>query len=98
MNRATPAGSDELYQLVKSNWNAVLDNLLAQNRIAWLAYFDARLVSVTDGTLTVNFADSEKFIGGHDFVSARKPEHTAALQRAILEETTLELDIVEEDN
>ena len=96
MNQATSSGSDERYSLLKSQWNAVLDNLLAQNRIAWLAYFDARLVKVTEDTLTLSFSDSEKFVGGHDFLAARNPDHKVALLRAILEETSLELDIAEE--
>ena len=107
MNQATfsgfsgppePSGSDERYSLLKGHWNAILDNLLDQNRIAWLAYFDARLVEVTGDTLTLSFTDSEKFVGGHDFLAARNPEHKAALIRAILEETSLEIDIAEEQS
>ena len=107
MNQATPSGSDERqvnqvdqadqeeFALLKGSWNAVLDNLLAQNRIAWLAYFDARLVSIEGETLVLSFADSDKFVGGHDFLAARNPDHKAALLRAIAEETSLELDVTE---
>ena len=98
MNQATPTGSDELLAHLKSNWNSVLDNLLAKNRIAWLAYFDARLASISNSTLTLNFSDSEKFVGGHDFLAARNPEHKRALQQAIHEELALELEIIEEQS
>jgi hypothetical protein len=31
---------------IKGQWNHVLDYLLDHDRIAWLAFFDARLVSL----------------------------------------------------
>jgi hypothetical protein len=30
---------------LKNRWNEVLDLLLLEDRIAWIAFFDARLVS-----------------------------------------------------
>ena len=47
------------------------------------------------GVLEVNFADSEKFSGDHNFKSARKPEQTAKLISAILKVTGKELEVVE---
>ena len=81
---------------LKGSWNAVLDHLLQENRIAWLAYFDARLAALENGVLTLSFTDSEKFVGGHDFKQARNPEHRAALQRAIAAVTSINCEIHEE--
>mgnify|MGYP003340275288 FL=1 len=80
---------------LKNNWNAVLDDLLAVDRVAWLAYFDARLVSLENSQLTLNFADSEKFSGDHNYKSIRKPEHTAKLVASIKKITGADLEVVE---
>jgi hypothetical protein len=80
---------------LKAQWNAVLDNLLDTDRIAWLAYFDARLESLKDGKLKVNFSDSEKFGGDHNYKSIRKPEHTAKLVSSIKKITGVDLEVVE---
>jgi hypothetical protein len=61
----------------------VLDQLLEQDRIAWLAFFDARLVAYEDDQLTLDFADSQKFANPHDFKKVRNPSHTQALIEAI---------------
>lgn len=84
----------ELTQL-RSQWNAVLDDLLATDRVAWLAYFDARLVSLDGTILTVSFADSEKFGGDHNYKSIRKPEHTAKLVASIKKITGQEIGVAE---
>ena len=84
----------DLAQL-KNNWNAVLDDLLSVDRVAWLAYFDARLVSLENSQLTLNFADSEKFSGDHNYKSIRKPEHTAKLVASIKKITGSDLEVVE---
>ena len=55
----------ELLEL-KGRWNEVLDELEATDRIAWLAFFDARLADLTDGVLTLDFSDATKFQDGHD--------------------------------
>ena len=86
--------SEELAQL-KSEWNAVLDQLLELNRIAWLAFFDARLVSLENSVLTLAWQDSEKFGGQHDFQAVRRPEHIAQLNECITAVTGLNLEIVE---
>lgn len=80
---------------LKNNWNAVLDDLLSVDRVAWLAYFDARLVSLENSQLTLNFADSEKFSGDHNYKSIRKPEHTAKLVASIKKITGADLEVVE---
>ena len=68
---------------IKAGWNEVLDLLLMEDRITWLAFFDARLVSYENQQLTLDFADSQKFAGPHDFKATRNPDHTARLVSAI---------------
>ena len=68
---------------IKSRWNEVLDLLLEKDRITWLAFFDARLVSYENNCLTLDFSDSQKFSGPHDFKAARNPDHTKKLIAAI---------------
>ena len=80
---------------LKNSWNAVLDDLLSVDRVAWLAYFDARLVSLENSQLTLNFADSEKFSGDHNYKSIRKPEHTAKLVASIKKITGADLEVVQ---
>jgi hypothetical protein len=55
----------ELTEL-KGRWNEVLDELESTDRIAWLAFFDARLADLTDSVLTLDFSDATKFQDGHD--------------------------------
>jgi hypothetical protein len=68
---------------IKARWNEVLDLLLEKDRITWLAYFDARLVSYQNNELILDFADSQKFANSHDFKKTRNPSHTQALNEAI---------------
>jgi hypothetical protein len=55
----------ELLEL-KGRWNEVLDELEATDRIAWLAFFDARLANLENDILTLDFSDATKFQDGHD--------------------------------
>jgi hypothetical protein len=68
---------------IKSSWNEVLDLLLDQNRVAWIAFFDARLVSFENNELTLDFSDSQKFANPHDFKKTRNSDHTQSLISAI---------------
>ena len=68
---------------IKEQWNSVLDLLLEKDRIAWLAFFDARLVSFENNQLTLDFSDSQKFANPHDFKQSRNPDHTQSLTNAI---------------
>jgi hypothetical protein len=68
---------------IKNRWNEVLDLLLEMDRVAWLSYFDARLVSFENNQLTLDFADSQKFANPHDFKKTRNPSHTKSLIAAI---------------
>jgi len=71
--------------LLKARWNEVLDLLIAEDRVLWLAFFDARLVSFDGHVLILDFVDAQKFSGDHDFGSVRKVEHVVKLQHAIHE-------------
>ena len=82
-------------ETLKASWNQVLDAILEVDRVAWLLWFDARLVKLEGNILEVSFADSEKFSGDHNFKSARKPEQTAKLASAILEVTGRKLEVIE---
>jgi hypothetical protein len=68
---------------LKARWNEVLDLLLLEDRIAWIAFFDARLVSYENKQLTLDFSDSQKFSSPHDFKAARNPDHTRKLIASI---------------
>lgn len=76
----------DLYEL-KSKWTEILDRLERRNRIAWLAYFDARLSALHEGVLRLDFRDAAKLAGGHDLRMARKPEHRDILEEIIKEVT-----------
>ncbi|MCX6454016.1 MAG: hypothetical protein NTV53_03490 [Actinobacteria bacterium] len=82
-------------ETLKSSWNQVLDAILEVDRVAWLLWFDARLVKLEGDVLEVSFADSEKFSGDHNFKSARKPEQTAKLVSAILKVTGQKVEVIE---
>lgn len=69
---------------IKAAWNQILDRVESGNRIAWLAYFDARLVSLDGSVLTLDFSDPAKLAGSHDFVKSRNPAHRIELEQAIL--------------
>jgi hypothetical protein len=68
---------------IKNRWNEVLDLLLEIDRVTWLSFFDARLVSFENNQLTLDFADSQKFANPHDFKKTRNPSHTKSLIEAI---------------
>lgn len=68
---------------VKSRWNDVLDALESIDRVAWLAYFDGRLVSFKDGVLTLDFSDPNKFSSGHDYSKVRHERFRPALERVL---------------
>ncbi len=80
---------------IKSKWNDVLDLLESRDRIAWIAYFDARLALLEDGVLTLHFVDAEKLSGAHDYKATRNDRIRGALEEAIKEVTGLSLKIVE---
>jgi len=80
---------------IRLRWNDVLDTLESHNRIAWIAYFDARLTSYIDGVLTLDFSDSRKFATSHEY-SETRPNLKAALIRSIEETLEVTMEIKEQ--
>jgi len=70
---------------IKARWNEVLDLVEWENRVAWLAFFDARLVSFDNNQLRLSFVDAEKLSGVHDFAAVRKESHRKVLKQACVE-------------
>ncbi len=80
---------------IRSRWNDVLDNLESHNRVAWIAYFDARLISFQDGVITLDFSDSRKFATSHEY-SETRPNLKAALIASIDQVLGLTVEIREQ--
>lgn len=70
---------------IKARWNDVLDLLEARDRIAWLVFFDARLVSFSAEELKLDFSDPNKFSGAHDYGSEKREKFRPALEEVLLE-------------
>jgi hypothetical protein len=83
----------ELIEL-KGHWNEVLDELEATDRIAWLAFFDARLADLSDGVLTLDFSDATKFQDGHDLKKTLPESSHSSLISAIKKVTGSEFTLV----
>ena len=64
----TPLTLDELRQ----KWNEVLDLVEREDRITWMSFFDARLASFDGKVLTLDYSDSGKFGGSHQFPETRE--------------------------
>ena len=80
---------------IRNRWNDVLDVLESHNRVAWIAYFDARLISFQDGTITLDFSDSRKFATSHEY-SETRPNLKAALIASIDQVLGLKVEIREQ--
>jgi len=80
---------------IRAQWNQILDALESENRVAWIAYFDARLSSYDNGVLTLDFSDSRKFATSHEY-SETRPNLKSALIRAIKSTIGLDVEIVEQ--
>lgn len=80
---------------IRSRWNDVLDVLESRNRVAWIAYFDARLISFQDGVITLDFSDSRKFATSHEY-SETRPNLKAALIASIDQVLGLKVEIREQ--
>jgi hypothetical protein len=77
---------------LRSRWNEVLDILEKNDRIIWMAFFDARLASLEESVLTLDYSDSAKFGGAHGYSSTRVKQQEI-LQEAIREIFNVELEI-----
>jgi len=79
---------------IRAQWNQVLDALESENRVAWIAYFDARLGAYENGILTLDFSDSRKFATSHEY-SETRPNLKSALIAAIKSTIGLDVEIIE---
>ena len=70
---------------IKARWNDVLDLLESKDRIAWLVFFDARLVSYDSETLQLDFSDPIKFSGAHDYGSVKREKFRPVLEEVLKE-------------
>ena len=80
---------------IRAQWNQVLDELESTNRIAWIAYFDARWSSFNDGVLTLDFSDSRKFATSHEY-SETRPNLKSALVQALNATIGIDVEIIEQ--
>jgi len=80
---------------IRAQWNQVLDALESENRVAWIAYFDARLSSFENGVLTLDFSDSRKFATSNEY-SETRPNLKSALQVAIKSTIGIDVEIIEQ--
>lgn len=85
--------TSELSEL-RSRWNDVLDYVEREDRVVWLAFFDARLASLDEGVLTLDFSDSRKFGAAHEYSESRE-RHKKILIQAISHVANLDVTIAE---
>ena len=80
--------------VIRDNWNDILDSLERKDRVIWMAFFDARLAELNGNTLVLDFSDSRKFGTVHEYSESRA-RHTQVLRECIHEQLGVELEIVE---
>jgi hypothetical protein len=79
---------------LRSRWNDVLDYVEKEDRVVWLAFFDARLASLEGNVLTLDFSDSRKFGAAHEYSESRE-RHKKILVNAIAHVANLDVTIAE---
>lgn len=79
---------------LRSQWSDVLDYLERQDRMAWIAFFDARLAALDGSILRLDYSDSRKFSGNLEYESIRE-RHRTSLINAIKAVVGIELQVVE---
>ena len=84
----TPLTLDEL----RRQWNEVLDLVEREDRITWMAFFDARLASFDGKVLELDYSDSGKFGGSHQFPETRERQLNL-LKNAVKEICGVEIQI-----
>ena len=84
----TPLTLDELRQ----QWNEVLDCVEREDRITWMAFFDARLAAFDGKLLTLDYSDSGKFGGSHQFPATRERQLNV-LKAAIKDVCGVEIEV-----
>lgn len=63
------------FEELRTRWNEVLDALLAADRVAWLAFFDARIAGFDGKIVTLDFSDSRKLGAAHEFSEMRRKQY-----------------------
>lgn len=77
---------------LRQRWNDVLDFVERQDRVTWIAFFDARLASFDGTILTLDYSDSGKFGGSHQFPETRERQLNL-LKSAIKDVCGIEIEI-----
>ena len=77
---------------LRQQWNEVLDCVERQDRITWMAFFDARLASFDGKVLTLDYSDSGKFGGSHQFPETRQRQLNL-LKAAVKEVCGVEIEV-----
>lgn len=77
---------------LRQRWNDVLDLVERQDRITWMAFFDARLASFDGKVLTLDYSDSGKFGGSHQFPETRERQLNL-LKAAVKEVFSVEIEV-----
>ena len=77
---------------LRQQWNEVLDCVERQDRITWMAFFDARLASFDGKVLTLDYSDSGKFGGSHQFPETRERQ-LDVLKAAVKEVCGVEIEV-----
>ena len=80
--------------ILRSHWSDVLEYLERQDRMAWIAFFDARLANLNGATLHLDFSDSQKFSGNLEYKNIRD-HHKSALEGAIKAVVGVDLQVVD---
>lgn len=80
---------------IKAQWNDVLDTLESRDRVAWLVFFDGRLVSLDGALLKLDFSDANKFSGAHDYGTAKREKFRPVLESVLFEIFKTEIQIIE---
>lgn len=81
---------------LRAHWNAILDELERLDRIAWMAFFDARLDSLDENILILDFSDPRKFGGAHEYAPIRQ-RHRELLESAIKSVVGVDLQVREKE-
>ena len=81
-------------EIIRERWNDVLDQVERNDRITWMAFFDARLAAFDGTTLTLDYSDSQKFGGSHQFPETRQRQLTI-LKAAIKEVFEIDVEIAQ---
>jgi hypothetical protein len=79
---------------LRLRWSDVLNQLEKNSRMAWIAYFDARLAGVEGSKILLDFSDVRKLSGALEYSQIRE-SHRQALEEAIVEITGVSFSVEE---